>query len=769
MSGGNKVVGLWRDADAAPQRDNDSGDALIATMELTEAVEDDAFNEELPSERRSKAITAIATLSALTWLGALGWERYTLLGTARWGVSDIVSLIATASAPLALIAVIWLLVQRSGRAEQRRFARSSALLDRDARRLQSLFALINQRVEEARGALTAQSDSLMALGDDAAARLNSITRAMDAEIETVGRHTQQLTGSAAAARGDLAVLLSSLPKANVQTRQMIASLQEAGLAAHEHAGALDAQLALLQKRGEDANEVAGTAAQKLAAHLARMESVGEVAGARLEAAAGQMTEAVDAALERAAQALDVARQGMEAQGAAMMALVEQSHGAMAKAGDEAAHSLASRVTDISERIAAVAQSFAREDERAAALVRRLQSDFEALETRFAEFDSGGSARIERLGMAIQALRDHSSDMTSALTGSGDAANVLVERVQSLITALDAAQREVDETLSPAFGRVEETAQRAVASVTSAAPEIERLGSLAGAASERLEEMAAMVARQAADLDALASRGTGDLDRCRSAAEAIGRMIEEVRVTSERLSTETAPRMQSALAAIRDEAEATGAATRKALDAAIDGAAAEFDTRSRQALGDALTRETERQMAAIASTTERAVGSAQLATDRLMRQLLTISETSAALEARIADAKAEIERSDQGNFARRVALLIESLNSTAIDVTKILSNEVTDTAWASYLRGDRGVFSRRAVRLLDASEARAVGHHYEHDAEFREHVNRYIHDFEAMLRQVLSTRDGSLLGVTLLSSDNGKLYVALAQAIERLRV
>jgi hypothetical protein len=38
----------------------------------------------------------------------------------------------------------------------------------------------------------------------------------------------------------------------------------------------------------------------------------------------------------------------------------------------------------------------------------------------------------------------------------------------------------------------------------------------------------------------------------------------------------------------------------------------------------------------------------------------------------------------------------------------------------------------------------------------------------MLRSVLSTRDGHALAVTLLSSDMGKLYVALAQAIERLR-
>jgi hypothetical protein len=38
----------------------------------------------------------------------------------------------------------------------------------------------------------------------------------------------------------------------------------------------------------------------------------------------------------------------------------------------------------------------------------------------------------------------------------------------------------------------------------------------------------------------------------------------------------------------------------------------------------------------------------------------------------------------------------------------------------------------------------------------------------MLRNILATRDGTPLSVTLLSSDTGKLYVALAQAIERLR-
>ncbi len=166
--------------------------------------------------------------------------------------------------------------------------------------------------------------------------------------------------------------------------------------------------------------------------------------------------------------------------------------------------------------------------------------------------------------------------------------------------------------------------------------------------------------------------------------------------------------------------------------------------------------------------ERAIETARRASERLTRQMLALGETAAAIEARIDEEHRDREAKESENFSRRVALLIESLNSTAIDVTKILSNEVTDSAWTAYLKGDRGVFTRRAVRLLDRNDAREIARHYEEEPEFREQVNRYIHDFEAMLRRILADRDGSPLGVTILSSDMGKLYVALAQAIERIK-
>jgi len=68
----------------------------------------------------------------------------------------------------------------------------------------------------------------------------------------------------------------------------------------------------------------------------------------------------------------------------------------------------------------------------------------------------------------------------------------------------------------------------------------------------------------------------------------------------------------------------------------------------------------------------------------------------------------------------------------------------------------------------SSETKAIRAQYDSDLEFQRSVNRYVHDFEAMLRRVLAERDGGAIAVTLMSSDMGRLYAALAQALERRR-
>ena len=164
----------------------------------------------------------------------------------------------------------------------------------------------------------------------------------------------------------------------------------------------------------------------------------------------------------------------------------------------------------------------------------------------------------------------------------------------------------------------------------------------------------------------------------------------------------------------------------------------------------------------------AAGVSREAAIQLRDQLSKVDELVGNLEQRVVHARVRAQEQVDNDFARRSALITEALNSNAIDIAKALSSDVSDTAWEGYLRGDRGIFTRRAVNLIDAGDSKAIQKVFERDPDFREHVSRFIHDFEAMLRQVLSARDGNALGVTLLSSDMGKLYVALAQSIERLR-
>jgi len=241
-----------------------------------------------------------------------------------------------------------------------------------------------------------------------------------------------------------------------------------------------------------------------------------------------------------------------------------------------------------------------------------------------------------------------------------------------------------------------------------------------------------------------ARGSGAL-----AAQARGELGDAI-ATLRQASHDVLAGLQSQQSeAIRALAERIAGESSAAIDSAVRAQAAtaiaELDTAARQAAESG--RET-----ALA----------------LRDQLSAVNELAGNLEHRVAHARQRAEEQVDSDFTRRMALITESLNSSAIDISKAFANDVADTAWASYLRGDRGIFTRRAVRLLDNQEARAIAEIYEADGDFRETVNRYIHDFEAMLRNILSTRDGNTLAITLLSSDMGKLYVALAQAIERLR-
>jgi hypothetical protein len=726
MDGGNKVIGLWRGREnTAVSQPAPTGPHIDPTpyFEGFDA-EDDA-----PSRNWRKPLAILLCGgSALAWIAAAGFSRYSSLAGQTPNLDDLVGLIATSSAPLALIGVVWMVMLRSSKAEASRFSRTTRALRTESERLETLLAFVTARIDASRRDLAEQSDSLLNLGEDAAQRINVVSDSVRKEVEAIAGQTQTLKGTAAAARGDLAILLSHLPKAQVQMRQIATSLIEAGNAAQDKTVLLTEQVIALGTHSATAQNLAETSAVDLAAQMERMR---ETSGA-------------------------------------LSAMLLESQAKLDAAGTATTEQLASRITEIGAEVDRIATLFAAQDGVSRALLQRINEDVMSAEGRFTAFEVLGEEKSGQLSASLSSLNGHSEALSESLERGSANAEMLQAKSEGLLNALNASVNEIENTLPSAYERLEVMASQAMQSVNQAIPAMAKIAEDSQSTLNHLSSAEAVVERQRTAIAELESGSSAQLSACHEQADQLAGLIAKVNQEAQSFVDGAALQLIESLTRSRATAQQAVDYARASFSEIVPAAALALGEQSKAALADALTSGVEAQMTAIAETAERSVAAAQKVTDRLMRQLLTISETSAALEARIAEAKEDAERSDQSNFARRVALLIESLNSSAIDVTKILSNDVTDTAWASYLRGDRGVFARRAVKLLDASDAKEVVRHYNADSDFRDQVNRYIHDYEAMLRTVMSTRDGTPLSVALLSSDTGKLYVALAQAIERLR-
>ncbi|MEO5867025.1 MAG: hypothetical protein ABIS14_12550, partial [Sphingomonas sp.] len=526
--------------------------------------------------------------------------------------------------------------------------------------------------------------------------------------------------------------------------------------------------AALAERGHQADQVSGDAAQKLAAHIARMEATSETAGARLESVTAEMSTAVDGLLGRTAGAIDEARRGITAQGEAMLAMLGTNQAALERTGHESAAALAERIAAIEALIDRIAARLDEQRGSGDTIIATLGGGIDDVSQRLDVLHAQGVDRTQMLAASISALGGSADAMTEALKTGDDMATTAIVTTERLLTALDAAAREIDETLPEALNRLDSRIADSRGVVVAAKPELLSLVSAAESTHDAIEAIAQVIAAQRETADKLAGTLLETLGSSREKADALGIMVEETIGRTHRFAEESAPRLVEALLRVRDTASAAADRARETLAQIIPEAALALERESAAAMQRATENAVGSHVAAIGEAAREAADAAGRASERLTRQMLTIADATAIVESRITEARQERDKIDQDSFSRRVSLLIESLNSASIDITKSFSAEVSDSAWAAYLKGDRGVFTRRAVRLLDAGDAREVARLYDSDGEFREQVNRYIHDFEAMLRAILAQRDGTPLGVTLLSSDMGKLYVALAQAIERLR-
>ncbi|QNA84282.1 hypothetical protein G4G27_10000 [Sphingomonas sp. So64.6b] len=766
MTGGSRIFDIrGGQGKAAPEEELVLSDpAPPETPESTYEVDEWEGEESL--ERFGWVVPTLGALVSVAWVAAMLWLSWPSLVIAA--PIALTSFIAALCVPPALIGILLLLRLRTSTAEARRFGNTAQAMRAEAASLERTIAVLSRTIDANRDRLAEQTTALMAMGDGAANKLTMIGTGLTAQVAAADAHASTLAEAATIAHAKLDVLMAMLPRAHSETVEMTKVLERTGLSATEFAAALDAQLTALAERGREADAVAGGAAQRLAAHIARMEATGETAGTRLEQVTGSMSEAVDGLLGRTADAVDEARKGITAQGEALLAMLGTNQAALDRAGQDGAEALAARMSTIEALIDRIAARLDEQRGTSDEIITVLDTGITHVSDRLDILHSQGVDRSQMLAASISALGGSANAMTEALRAGDVMALGVITRTEHLLTALDAAAREIDETMPDALARLDARVADSRRVVGEAKPELLALVTAAESTHDAIEAIAHVISGQRDTVEKLSGTLLETLTSGQIKADALGQMVDDTIGRTHRFAEEAAPRLVEALLRVRDTASAAADRARETLASVIPEAAQALETASAEAMQRASGQALQQQIAAIGEAADMAAEVAQRASERLTRQMLAIADSTAMVESRIEDARAERENADQDTFARRVSLLIESLNSVSIDITKSVSAEVSDSSWAAYLKGDRGVFTRRAVRLLDAGEAREILRHYDEDPVFREQVNRYIHDFEAMLRAILAQRDGSPLGVTLLSSDMGKLYVALAQAIERLR-
>jgi hypothetical protein len=110
--------------------------------------------------------------------------------------------------------------------------------------------------------------------------------------------------------------------------------------------------------------------------------------------------------------------------------------------------------------------------------------------------------------------------------------------------------------------------------------------------------------------------------------------------------------------------------------------------------------------------------------------------------------------------------IESLDSLAVDIARMIDHDAAAELWDRYKRGERNVFTRKLYTMQGQRAFDEIRRKYRSDREFMQTVDRYIAEFERLLDEVSRDDRGQVVARTYLTSETGKVYTMLAHAAGR---
>ncbi|MEQ1687263.1 MAG: hypothetical protein ABL874_01680 [Sphingopyxis sp.] len=748
MTKGRKIVGIWPAADivvtdvaattaaeAPLHQQADTAADPDLPLPIAQDGPDDSpdslwlnLDEPLPARPRfGWVMPVLLTLASLGWAAFALWSQSagftTLPAMAAWPTIAVMI-----CAPVALIMLGALLMERtSGRSVARHLDTLSKMRE-EHHHLAERLSVIDQHMTQAQTTLNDRALTMADTALHASQRLNEVSAALDERMARAVQEAAAINSQSESTVRAMDALLVALPKISEVSQRASEAMRESGQSAYQYGGQLEAQIAAVRHESLEA----GTAISALNDRL----------GAQRDAALAMVAD-LAAAIEQNVATSE------ERLVAARSASAEAAHGHIA--------AIDAALTDNGAKAAALAQSLADAAEGSIALETRMRGLTDDVSARLAALEGTSAASLGTVASTVASLQSALDALGDNSMSATQSAEQLAQRAGDVIRALEEARQNMDEALPATLERLKIAMEEASASAATL-PETIGVNARDGAVLlSRLHDAERSLEAQSNNLEVIEARMTGVIGAQTHSVEALRIALDALAERMRDIASQDADTLKQSLSDVDAHARSI-----------VESTAGQLETALSTALDKATGHTVDERLASIAQASDQAVTAASAASERLMRQLITIADSSAALESRASEVHATIEIGSRDTLARQMALLKDAMQSSAVDLARLLDTDVADQAWEAYLKGDRSIFARRTLRLLDAAEAKDILRRYENEEEFRALVNRYVHDFEEMLRAIIDTRDGAQLSVTILSSDIGKIYVALAQAIERLR-
>lgn len=678
----------------------------------------------------------IVTLLALVWLGLCAWA---MVGESAEPETPFQA-IQMLGVILMPVAALYALAAALGNRAAVPVLRQSDVLEETEARLAGTTA----RIESLKSAL---ADELVALNATAAA------------LETQSRTAQALVADLSAASLKAAdasrALEATIPRAEAASATLGTAMRQTGEAAQVEvaraetaAERLSAGLATLAQAGEQASG-------GLASSLAVLEGQAERSRREAEAGMRAIRGQADTLFEVLENTSVAKREAMARHSEAVVARLAEAQAKLEAMAQAAAGQLAGRLEALGQQAGAIEGRLAAQASATEAMAASGERAFQLLDARLAHSSETTRASLDRLAARVQDVNADLARLTQPLKDGQGAVQALDGAVKGL---KETALQTVDvlgETL-PArtveAGRAAETLSAELLGLVAA---IDRAHDKASALAEPIAEgraaLEAAADSYAAQRGAIEAAGHALVVELHQARTLIGQVEEQTRDTS--LSAAT--RLVDAMTRVREVANQATGTMREMLDGVVTEAreslAAAADAAMRQSYAEPVARAAREAEAAAAAAAERTAGS-----------MAALAGTLKLLEARSDDRAGKFEAAQQEELLAASTLLMDRLSQSSVSLATALGKPMDDADWVQWRRGERSLFNRRALALLDKREARQLKELMGSDPAFAQAAREYTSAFEALVRRF--EPQAPALAAAIQGSEQGRLAAALSEVL-----